>query len=383
MGIDQTMSDFDQMEYQSRAFSELTHIIRTKKVPNALLFHGNENTGKKEAAYYFARGCNCSGQMSSSGDTLETGVACNNCKSCRKIDGESHPDIHCIDLPEEKKAISIAQIRALGTAISTRPNEAEYRMVLILNADKMNPQAQNALLKMLEEPPERTFFILIAQKMSLLLATIISRCRKIRFKPLTENIIEQYLINNFNVDSQQAYIASRTSGSDLKKALAYSNLGDNTEKKVNWINQRKYLLDGLAGIIIGSKSPLPTPETNDRGNSRPNNRPNDRAGQMPDRILRGLTISRRLSLDPALIDDSIAIMKTFFRDLIIFKFHPKKIVNLDFFDVFSDINQRIAPDKFNDWLNTLYKMEKRLLQNSSTRLTLDQFFLKIGSDNCM
>ena len=148
-----TMSESDQLQYQARAFLELTHIIQTQKIPNSLLFYGNENTKRKKAAFFFAKGCNC---------LKKRDIPCNDCKSCRKIDGKTHPDILIIDLEKEKKIVSISQIRKMGLAIASKPNEARFRMVLILNADKMNPQAQNALLKMLEEPPGKTFFILIA-----------------------------------------------------------------------------------------------------------------------------------------------------------------------------------------------------------------------------
>ena len=90
MGIDQTASDFDQMQYQSEAFLELTHIIRTKTIPNALLFYGHENTGRKEAALMFAKGCNCKS---------ESGIFCGICTPCRKIDNNSHPDMILISPP--------------------------------------------------------------------------------------------------------------------------------------------------------------------------------------------------------------------------------------------------------------------------------------------
>ncbi|SDT84438.1 DNA polymerase III subunit [Desulfobacula phenolica] len=334
------MSDFDQEQYQASVFLELTHIIQTNKIPNALLFSGNENTGRKKAAFFFVKGCNC---------LVKTPIACNTCKSCLKIDAQSHPDVLCIDLQKDKKIISISQIREMGLTISSRPNEARFRMVLILNADLMNNQAQNALLKLLEEPPEKTFFILIANKTSLLLSTIISRCRKIKFKPLNDKLIEQYLINNFNVDRTFARIASRTADSDIKKAMMYLNL-DDEKKETDWIKRRQWLLDTLAGIITTDKSAC---------------------------ISKTLMLSQKLSLDPDLMNDTIAIMKTFFRDLIIFNVHPKKIVNLDFFDTFADINLMIRSNKLLEWTKNLYETEKRLASNCSLRLTLDRFFLTI------
>ena len=340
MGIDQTRLDFDQMQYQAQVISELTYIIQTKKIPNALLFSGNENTGKKEAAFFFAKGCNCLSNKQ---------IACNNCKQCNKISAKTHPDIHIIDLQKGKKIISISQIREMGLTISSRPNEGRFRMVLILTADLMNIQAQNALLKMLEEPPEKTFFILIAVKTSFLLPTIISRCRILRFKPLTDKLIVQYLIKEFKIDRQMAIIASRTADSDMKRAMMYLNLDPDNENR-NWIKRRQWLLNTLADII---------------------------KSQTIDCISKGLMLSQKLSADPDLVNDSIAIMKIFFRDLIIFQFNPKKIVNLDFFDNFADISKRIEIKKISEWIKELYKTDKRLTANSTLRLTLDRFFLTI------
>jgi len=341
MPIDQTMSDFDQMQYQAQVISELTTIIQTKKIPNALLFLGNDNTGKNQAAFFFAKGCNCSSNEQ---------FACNICKSCRKINAQTHPDIICVTLLEGKKMISISQIREMGLTISSRPNEAKFRMVMISTADRMNSQAQNGLLKMLEEPPEKTFFILTATKISFLLPTIISRCRIIRFKPMTDKFIAQYLIDEFKIDRQMADIASKTADADLKKAMAYLNLNPDDETP-DWPGTRKWLLNTLAETI----------KTQD-----------------VDAIQKGLMLSQRLSENPLLLDDAIAIMKTFFRDLIIFQFHPEKIVNLDFFDIFNDIGQGIDTNKLDKWVKALYETEKRLTSNSTVRLTLDRFFLKIA-----
>ena len=344
MGIDQTASDFDQMQHQSEAFLELTHIIQTKTIPNALLFYGHENTGRKEAALIFAKGCNC-----------KTGTAlfCNTCTSCRKINNNSHPDMIFIDPPTGKNIITISSIRELGSTLSSRPNEAKYRMVLISNADAMNVQAQNALLKMLEEPPENTFFILMAIKIDLLLPTIISRCRKIRFKPLSSKIIARRLISEFQTDPEIAHIVSETVDSAFRKILACLNLTsekDSCEKEgLNWVRRRKWLLETLIDMIKNDK----------------------------DAVTKGLMLSQKLCLEPDFISDASAIMKTFFRDLMIFHILPEKIVNLDFFDSFSHISQMVHKDCYFEWLKCLYKLEKKIEANCTLRLVLDSFFLTI------
>ncbi len=343
MVIDQTMSDFDQTQYQKKTIKELDHIIQTKKIPNALLFTGNDNTGRKEAAFYFAKGCNC----------LENAVHNCSCKSCRKIDADAHPDMVSIGIKKGKKIISISQIRELGVTLSSKPNEAVFRMVLILNSDKMNMQAQNAVLKLLEEPPENTFFVLIANKVSTLLPTILSRCRKIKFRPLTDPVIEHFLMHDFKIDETLAHITSKTANSNLKKALLYLNIDRDTDS-VNWIKRRKWLLKTFAAMI--------------------------QAAPPGQRLSKGLILSEKICAAPDLVDDSMAVVKTFLRDLAIYRFHPKKIVNLDFFDTFKDINQRTEQHTFLEWMSVFFETEKKLASNCALRLTLDNFFLKIAGN---
>lgn len=339
MVFDQTMSDFDQKIIQDRAFKQILDIAQSQKIPNALLFLGDQGTQRKKAALLFTKLLNCLEEIPSNTCT---------CRSCRKIDANSHPDIIQIDLINTKKSITIDQIREISIAISGKPNEARYRLVLISEADLMNVQAQNALLKMLEEPPEKTFFILMAQKIYLLLPTIISRCRKIRFKPLSEKFIEEYLTNEHGISLDSARIAARTAGSELNTAMVLLNL-DTDSIKVDWIARRRWLLEMLAQLIKINTNNLSS----------------------------CFILAQRLSLDPDLINKTITVMITFFRDLTIYRFDPEKIVNLDFSDTFADISQTVAPSFFFQCLKELYNVEKKLSANSALRLTLEDFFLKL------
>ena len=343
MAIDQTVADFDQMQHHADVRSELIRLIQTNKIPNALLFTGPAGSGRKEAAFWFAKGCNCL-------DTDQSSV-CGHCKSCLKIDAKSNPDILEAGVESGKKIITISQIRQLGLALSNRANEAKYRMVLIEDSHQMNVQAQNALLKILEEPPEKTFFILIADKPSVLLPTIISRCRQIRFRQMTCHQIESLLSEEYQADPVLAKIVSKTADNDIKKALVYLNI-DSKDASCDWIKKRKWLLSSLCRLT------------------------HPQAG-IAQCVQTGLMISRTLTLEKDFIDDHIAMMKTFFRDLLVFGYHPKKIVNLDFFDDFEDINGKLSRQIVFKWLAQLFETERKIAQNCSLRLALDSFFLQI------
>lgn len=264
-----------------------------------------------------------------------------------------HPDIIQVSLPEKKKMISVSQIREIGLLISGKPNEARKRMVLILDADKMNVQAQNALLKVLEEPPQNTFFILTATQLPPLLPTILSRCRQIRFSPASCREIGQTLVNTYGIDPEKASIAAQTAGSDLNKALMFLNLGSTETQpgQMDWQKLRTWIIKEIIGIVSSGN------ESN---------------------IRKGLMLSQKLSMYPDTIFEALTIIKMVLRDFCIFKYSPEKIVNLDFFDAFKDIGQMHAYNTFLEWIKELHETEKRLMSNSSIRLTLDRFFLTLS-----
>ena len=121
------------------------------------------------------------------------------------------------------------------------------RMVMIEDADKMNAEAGNALLKILEEPPDRTFFILLASDITLLLPTIISRCRHIRFKPVSSCSIKKRLISEHGIDKKTAEVAADSSCQSMERALRMLNLCEVPE--IDWVKRRKWLLTQLTALL--------------------------------------------------------------------------------------------------------------------------------------
>ncbi len=334
------------------SLSELNHIVQTGRIPNALLFHGPEGTGRKQAAYFFAKACNC---------RAERKKPCNICLSCKKINAGMHPDMIIVGPEENKKVITISQIREMGKVIASRANEAAHRMVCIHHAELMNPQAQNALLKMLEEPPGSTFFILTAEQTSPLLPTILSRCRRIDFPAPASRDIKQMLCARYHLDAHSAHIFSGTAGSDLNLALRLAGLAGKIDTETarektknivpDWKELRPWLIRNVCSLL---------------------------QGPLHHCAFQGLDLSRLLSARPELVSDSMAVIRTVFRDLCVLEYAPDQIVNLDFFDSFTDISVAHAyPEKL-AWMAQFYDTEKRLASNSGTRLTLDRFFLAMS-----
>jgi DNA polymerase-3 subunit delta' len=332
---------------------ELDQLIETRKIPNALLFTGLPGSGRKQAAYRFAKAANCTG---------ECAHPCNQCRTCKKIDANQHPDIIVVAPAESQKPIIISQIREMIARTGTRPHEAIYRMVLITDADQMNRQAQNALLKELEEPPENTFFILMARERSGLLPTIISRCRCLRFPPLSGSALAAHLCAHYSIDAQWAGIAAATAGTDMDLAKTLVNASEtgasessrkrraDTASGLDWQTTRPWVIRQLCRLI-------------------------SKRGFRP--IQAALSLSAFLSQDSKRVAPGLAVMKTVFRDLCVIRHAPDKLLNIDCIDSFRDLCPSINDKNTLFWMDELHETEKRLTSNSSIRMTFDRFFLKL------
>lgn len=163
------MNALDEIKNQNLASRILKGILKTRRIANAYLFAGPSGAGKKFAAVQFAKALIC-----------EKG-GCETCSSCSKIQESSHPDVHLIATEQNKDSISIEQIRNMQKDVCLRPFLAELKVYIIEDAERMSEEATNSLLKILEEPPSDTVFILTTSSPQNIFPTIISRCQTVRF----------------------------------------------------------------------------------------------------------------------------------------------------------------------------------------------------------
>ncbi len=157
---------------------ELKNIVLNKNTLHSYLFLGEDGIGKKEIAFEFAKNILC----------LTKNEECN-CKSCICFETNNHPDFQIIN--EEGENIKINTIREMIQTVYEKPILSEKKVYIINDSDKMTKEAQNSLLKTLEEPPEYIVIILIASNTDLILNTIKSRCTKIVFEKLSNEEIFQ------------------------------------------------------------------------------------------------------------------------------------------------------------------------------------------------
>lgn len=177
--------------WQERQWQQLLHAIDRGTLPQALLLSGQKGMGKRLFAEALAKFLLCQRDETHRDEAeiaskANVKAACHQCKSCNLFEKASHPDLAIVTPEKEGGAIKIDQIRQTIHLMNQTSQRNGYKIVLIYPAEEMNRAASNALLKILEEPPERkSLFILVSHQASLMTATIQSRCHKLLFKAPT------------------------------------------------------------------------------------------------------------------------------------------------------------------------------------------------------
>lgn len=209
--------DFDQIQGNETAKQLLTSMVDKQKIGHSLLFVGAEGIGKSLFAIALAAKIMGQGPMAES--------------HLKKIQTGAHPDIH-VYRPEGKLGMhSIQSMRQLGEEVNYPPHEAEWKVFIIHEADRMLSYSANALLKTFEEPPSRTLIILLSHSKSALIPTLLSRCRTIHFQPLSDNDIIKILKEKYSMSDSAAHgIALEAEGS-MERAIRLVEQGENSIRK--------------------------------------------------------------------------------------------------------------------------------------------------------
>lgn len=179
---------FEAVLGQDAAIRFLRRVAAHERLPGAFLFLGPHHVGKRLTALTFAKALNCENPPPAGADGVDS---CDRCPSCRKVDADLHPDI--ITIAPDGQFIKIDQIRAVGEQLALNPLLARKRVVIVTEAERMNPQAANAFLKTLEEPPADTMLVLCVEDAAQVLPTIVSRCVPVRFQPLAPAVLRRLL----------------------------------------------------------------------------------------------------------------------------------------------------------------------------------------------
>lgn len=348
---------FARLAGNQRVKESLRRMLAGRRVPGALMFVGEEGVGKKLFALELAKSLNCR-------TPVEEVEACDRCASCARITETSfhahtsdeenkkrlirseHPDVWLAR--PYNRLIRVDQMRELEQEANFRPYEGRARIFLIEDADRLNEQSSNALLKTLEEPPQTSHLILITSRPASLLPTIRSRCQAIRFAPLAVAEIEKYLRHrDKKLSQEEARLIAHVARGSIGRALS-------TDLKA-YLAQRAAMLEVLDVLAV----------TKDRA-----------------RLLRAAEeladAKRKEEYEPRL-----GVLETLVHDVwsISLGAARQDLANDDLREQLSHIGVRLESRKAARWLSQIEDHRRLLEVNINRKVATDALFLAMSGEN--
>ncbi len=228
------MAGFQDIIGHNQIVEHLKNAIRMEKVSHAYILNGENNAGKKMIAEAFAMALQCEAQ----GDE-----PCMECRSCRQAKDHNQPDIIYVT-HDKPNVISVDDIRQqLNNDIVIKPYSSKYKIYIVDEAEKMNIQAQNALLKTIEEPPAYGIILLLTTNADSFLPTILSRCITLNLKSVNEDLIKSYLMKKYQIPDYQADVCAAFAQGNVGKAIQLAASDEFNELKTSAISVVKKLED--------------------------------------------------------------------------------------------------------------------------------------------
>ena len=216
------MAGFKDIVGNEQIIEHLQNAISMGKVSHAYIINGPQLSGKMMIAEAFARALQCE---------KEGTDGCGECKSCHQADDHNHPDIIYVS-HEKPNNISVDDIRTqLNNDIVIKQYSSKYKIYIVDEAEKMNQQAQNALLKTIEEPPAYAVIMLLTTNADSFLQTIRSRCITLNMKSVKDEVIKAYLMNEKHIPDYQADISVAFAQGIVGKAVKLASSDEFNELK--------------------------------------------------------------------------------------------------------------------------------------------------------
>lgn len=225
--------------WQNDLWQKLEKRIVSGKMPHALLFTGAQGIGKLNFAQAFVRRFFC--------QDVQRGMACGHCDACHLLNIGNHPDLYTVAKLEDKRDISVDQIRGLIANVSLKPHSAAKKIAIIEQAELMNVNASNSLLKTLEEPPESCLLILLTHRPDKLLATIRSRCQSMEFTIPEKTQALSWLQTRLSDSNDAEKLLALAGGAPLQ-AVLYAENGT--------LQQRDEMFSSLQALMSGKQNPV-------------------------------------------------------------------------------------------------------------------------------
>ena len=237
------MAGFGDIVGQAQIKEHLQNALNSGKISHAYIINGEKSSGKEFIAGIFAMALQCK----------KGGIEpCQECHSCKQALSANQPDIIKV-IHEKPGSISVEDVRSqLNNDVGIKPYSSPYKVYIMNEAEKMTPQAQNALLKTLEEPPEYAVILLLTSNVNSLLPTILSRCVVLNMKPVSDELMKKYLMEQLKVPDYKAEVCVAFARGNVGKAKALASSEEFENVKNEALGLLKYIKEMELYEIISS-----------------------------------------------------------------------------------------------------------------------------------
>ena len=330
------MAKFKDIIGQEEIKEHLQSAITMDKVSHAYILHGELGAGKEYIARIFAMTLQCE-----KGGT----DPCGECRSCKQAESKNHPDIIWVS-HEKPNSIGVEDIRSqINNDMEIKPYYGPRKIYIINEAQKMTPQAQNALLKTLEEPPAYGIIMLLTTNIDALLSTIVSRCVVLNMRPVKDRDIEEYLMKQLQVPDYKAKLCAAFARGNTGKAKHLAENEDFDRIKEEAVSLLKYINDMEIAEIV--------------------------------------TAIKRINEYKLDVNSYMDILFVWFRDILLFKAtkEPNDLIFKEEIQYIRKIADRSSYEGIETILNALDKTQQRIAANVNFDLAMELLFLTVKENS--
>ena len=326
------MESFKDVVGHKDILKYISSAVENNRVSHAYILNGERGSGKKMLANLFAMTLLC-----------ETGdnEPCGKCHSCKQAESGNHPDI--IRVTHEKpNSISVDDIRTqVNNTVDIKPYQGPYKVYIIPQADMMTPQAQNAILKTIEEPPSYAVFLLLTENAETLLPTINSRCVMLKLRNIKDTLIKKYLMENLEIPDYKTDMCTAFAQGNMGRAIMLANSDHFNEIREEAVQLLKHISEMELNEIVAAV--------------------------------------KNISVYKLEITDYLDIIMIWYRDVLLYK-ATKEIDKVVFKDQLQSIKEQARKSSYEGIeliLESLEKAKARLKANVNFDLVMELLFLTI------
>ena len=326
------MGSFKDVVGHKDILKYISSAVENNRVSHAYILNGERGSGKKMLANLFATTLLCESGNSE---------PCGKCHSCRQAESGNHPDI--IRVTHEKpNSISVDDIRTqVNNTVDIKPYQGPYKVYIIPQADLMTPQAQNAILKTIEEPPAYAVFLLLTENAETLLPTINSRCVMLKLRNIKDTLIRKYLMENLEIPDYKADMCTAFAQGNVGRAIMLANSEHFNEIREEAVQLLKHISEMELNEIVAAV--------------------------------------KNISVYKLEITDYLDIIMIWYRDVLLYK-ATKEIDKVVFKDQLQSIKEQARKSSYEGIeliLESLEKAKARLKANVNFDLVMELLFLTI------